>query len=98
MVADLVERILVAARQQRRGVGNGGAVLVEYAITQFLGALDVALALGEPHLERAQPPKRGGEIRQTDRLDDAGGGRLRLEPGYRRLRRGADLLPPPPLD
>src|SRR6202043_2637965 len=97
MVADPVERILVAARQQRRGVGNGGAVLVEYAITQFLGALDVALALGEPHLERAQPPKRGGEIRQTDRLDDAGGGRVRLEPRSVRPPCGPDLLRPRPL-
>src|ERR1700737_3460318 len=72
MVANLVERILVAARQQRRGIGNGGTVLVDNAITQSLGALDVALFLRKPHLESAELPERGGKIRKTsDRPDDA---------------------------
>jgi hypothetical protein len=65
MIADLVEGILVAARQQRRGVGNRGAIPVEYAITQFLGALDVALCLRQPHFERAQSPQRGRKIGET---------------------------------
>ena len=59
MIANLVERILVAARQQGGGVGDGGAVLVEHAVTQFLRALHVALFLRQPHLERAEPPERG---------------------------------------
>ncbi len=62
MIADLVERILVAARQQRCGVGNGRAILVEHPITQFLGALHVPLFLRQPHFERAQPPQRGRKI------------------------------------
>src|SRR5258706_5185847 len=85
MVADLVERVLVAARQQRRGIRNGGAVLVEHAVTQFLGALHIALALGKPYLERAEPPKPGREIRQTDRPYDAGWGGPRPSPSHRRL-------------
>jgi hypothetical protein len=52
MIADLVERILVAPRQQRRGIRNRGAVLVEHAIAQFLRALQVAFSVGKPHFER----------------------------------------------
>ena len=70
MVANPVERVLVAPRQHGRGVGDGGAVLVEHAITQFLGALDVALFLRKPHFKRADPPKRGRKLRETDRLYD----------------------------
>ena len=72
MIANLVERILVAARQHRRGIRNGGAVLVEHAITQLLGALHVAFLLRKPHLESAEPAKRGRETRKSsDRPDDA---------------------------
>ncbi len=72
MIANLVERILVAARQHRRGIRNGGAVLVEHAITQLLGALHVAFLLRKPHLESAEPPKRGRDTRKTsERPDDA---------------------------
>ena len=92
VVADLVEGILVAARQQRGGVGDRGAVLVEHAIAQLLGALHLALALGQPHLQRADPPQRGGRVRQPDRR--AGAGQRRLEPGHRRLRGAADILRP----
>jgi hypothetical protein len=72
MIADLVERILVALRQQGRGVGDRAAVLVEYAVTQFLRALDVAFFLRQPHFERAEPAQRGREGRESpDRLDNA---------------------------
>jgi hypothetical protein len=51
--------------------------------------------LGEPHLERPEPSKRGGEIRKaSDRLDDASWGWQRLEPGHRGLRCGPDILRP----
>jgi hypothetical protein len=99
MIANFVECILVAARQQGGGVGDRGSVPVEHAITQLLGTLHVALSVGKPHLESTQPPKRGGQIRKiSDRLDDARRGGLRLEPGYRRLCCGPDILRPQHLD
>ena len=94
MVADLVERILVAARQQGGGVGDRGAVLVEHPVAQLLRALHLALALGEPHFERSEPAERPGRAGKADRLDDTGCGERRLEPGDRRLRCGPHLLRP----
>ena len=94
MIANLVERILVAARQQGRGVGDGGAVLVEHPIAQFLRALHLALFGGKPYLERAEPAKGSGKIREALDILYARRGRQRLEPGHRRLRRGPDVLRP----
>ncbi len=59
MVANLVERILVAARQHGPRVGDCGAVPVEHVVAQPLGPLDVLLGAREANLERAEASQRG---------------------------------------
>ena len=63
MIADRVESVGVAARGAHVRVGDCAAFLVEYPITQLLGAPDVVGALRKARLEGAAARERFGAVR-----------------------------------
>ena len=63
VVADLVERILVAPRQHGRRVGDRVAVAIKHLVAQLLRALDLLARRRKPHLERADAAERAAPVR-----------------------------------
>jgi hypothetical protein len=53
MIANLVERIEIAALSGRRQVGHGIHLFIEHAVAECFDRIDIGLVSRQPHLEAA---------------------------------------------
>ena len=67
VIADRVIGIDVAAREQPARIGDGGTLLVENAIAQFLRLPHLGGGLRQPHLQRAEPAQALGRAMRARR-------------------------------